>query len=182
MNNSHELSTQEKWIKLSKNEVKHLFAYYFIIFFASLISVGIIVYKYFQTSLDNIGMILLLSFASGLLGSTFYYIRKLYKSCIQLLVDTQEKDDTVASIGAKAYFYFRPIMGATLSAFIILGVYCGFFFLQDQPTINTDRFLAFSAILSFVVGFSNGNIVVKLDKSRDKITDIIKIGKEEEEQ
>lgn len=33
MNNSHLLSRQEKWIKLSIDEVKHIFIYYFVIFF-----------------------------------------------------------------------------------------------------------------------------------------------------
>lgn len=179
MSDPHALPTQEKWIKLSKKEVKHIFIYYFAIFILSLIIVGVIIYRLINLATDNLGLLLVFAFVCGLLGSTFYYIRKLYKSCIQLIVDTESASDTVRALGAKVYFYFRPIMGATLAALIILGIYGGFFFLQDQPTINTEKFYIFTAVVSFVVGFSNGNIIVQLDKSKDKIAKMIKFGKEE---
>ena len=178
MENPHALSTQEKWINLSRKEIKHIVIYYCSVFIISLIVFGIIIYRFIGIQTDNIGMLLILSFDCGLLGSTFYYIRKLYKSCIQLLVDTENNINSVVALGAKVYFYFRPIMGATLALFIILGIYGGFFFLQDQPAINTEKFYIFTALVAFIVGFSNGNIIVQLDRSKDKITEMIKLGKE----
>ena len=179
MNDSHELPNQEKWIKLSKKEIKHIFLYYIIIFILSLIIVGIVICHLEGTTADNLGKLLFFAFVCGLLGSTFYYIRKLYKSCIQLLVDAESGTNTMIALGAKIYFYFRPIMGATLAGLIILGIYGGFFFLQDQPAINSERFYIFAAIISFIVGFSNGNIIVQLDKSKDKVAEMIKFSKEE---
>ncbi len=178
MDNPHALSTQEKWIKLSEKEIKHIFIYYCIIFTISLIAFGIGIYYFVRIQTDNIGMLLIFAFVCGLLGSTFYYIRKLYKSCIQLLVDTETNVNSIVALGAKVYFYFRPIMGATLAVFIILGIYGGFFFLQDQPAINTEKFYIFTALVAFVVGFSSGNIIVQLDINKDKITEMIKLGKE----
>ena len=69
-------------------------------------------------------------------------------------------------------------MGAVLSFIIILGIYGGFFFLQDQPSINEEKFLIFSAIFSFIIGFSNGKIIVRLDSSSEKIAELIKFTKE----
>lgn len=179
MNNPHALLTQKKWIQLSRKELKHIFIYYSIIFMLSLIGFGVLLAFFIDVKDDSIGMILLLSFVCGLLGSTFYYIRKLYKSCIQLLVDTENNVDSIMALGTKVYFYFRPIMGATLAAFIVLGIYCGFFFLQDHPTINTEKFYYFTALIAFIVGFSNGNIIDQMDRNKDKITQFLKLGKEE---
>lgn len=133
---------------------------------------------YIELLKKNLGVLLIFSFVCGLIGSTFYYIRKLYKSCIQLLVDTENEGNSIITLGAKIYFYFRPIMGATLAAFSVLGVYGGFFFLQDSPDINSEKFIIFSAIFSFVIGFSNGNVIVKLDKGKEKIANIFKFDKE----
>lgn len=179
--NRHALQNQSKWIKLSPSEVKHIFIYYIISFFLSLAAcIGLISRQSpASLSMTNLASLIFSSFCFGLLGSTFYYIRKLYKSCIQLLVDTMDNDVSLISLGAKIYFYMRPIMGATLAIIIILGIYGGFFFLQDQPSINGEKFYIFSAIFSFIVGFSNGKIIVKLDHSTDKVADLFKLTKDE---
>lgn len=179
MSNSHLLSRQEKWIKLSITEVKHIFTYYFILFFMSFIGAGIMICFFIDIIEKQLGVLLIFSFFCGMIGSTFYYIRKLYKSCIQLLVDSKDNADSIMAVGAKVYFYFRPIMGATLAVFIILGIYGGFLILQNNPEINSEKFFIFSAIISFIIGFSNGSIIVKLDNSKDKIAEIINFAGED---
>lgn len=94
MNNHHALPRQEKWIKLSIQETKHIFTYYFVMFIMALIGASFIIWQFIDCSKGNIGVLLINSFAFGLLGSTFYYIRKLYKSCIQCLVDTEDNDNS----------------------------------------------------------------------------------------
>lgn len=166
-----------KWIKLTKKELTILFVYYFILFLISLILSIFMFYKYGATNDDEIkmGVLLLTSGSCGLLGSTFYYIRKLYKSCIQNLIDGQYDPAGIASIGAKVYFYFRPVMGAVLATLLIIGVYSGFFVLQDHPSLIAKKFYVFAGLLSFLFGFSNGKIIVKLDNSTDKIAELLKV-------
>lgn len=174
--NSHKLPNQEKWITLTSSEVKHIFAYYIVIFLISLIAMIAFIRHFTLVDSSEIGMIntVLFSFSCGLLGGTFYYIRKLYKSCIQLLFSTEAQVTTnIKSLGVKVYFYFRPIMGAVLSILVILGVYGGFFVLLEQPAINSDKFYIFVALLSFATGFSNGKLIVKLDNTTDKIAEMI---------
>lgn len=178
MDNKHTLPTQDKWIHLSKKEIKHIFIYYGVVFMVSLLAFGVIIYHFVSIQTDNIGLLLIFSFVCGLLGSTFYYIRKLYKSCIQFLV-TESNVNEIIAIGAKVYFYFRPIMGATLAVLIILGIYGGFFFLQDQPEINTERFYIFTSLVAFIVGFANGNIIVQLDRNKEKVSELMKFGRED---
>lgn len=182
--NQHALKNQEKWIKLNKKEVKSIFIYYGILFSGALSAIVFIINKLsLQPSMIENGNnvlgimnIIYLAFFSGLFGSTFYYIRKLYKSCIQLLVKYEIGEDAeIQALGAKVYFYCRPIMGAALSMLVVLGIYGGFFVLLDQPTINADKFYLFIIIIAFLFGFSNGKIIIKLDNSTDKIADMIKI-------
>lgn len=176
---NHALPTQEKWIDLSSEEVKHIFWYYAGLFLGAIIFCAVNIIVGFTLSETGIVLhrLMEISFSFGLLGSTFYYIRKLYKSCIQLIIKHRQ-DGKTATLGAKAYFYLRPIMGAVLAFIICLGIYGGFFFLQDQPSLNTGKFYIFSAVISFFVGFSNGKFITRIDNSSDKIAEMIQITKE----
>ena len=178
MNIEHQLPNQDRWIKLNEDEVKHIFQYYILLFAGSLIALFVCFCVYIPKKECNLHGILIISAVCGLLGSTIYYIRKLYKSCIQLLIDTAA-NDAIAAMGAKAYFYFRPFVAATLAIFVTIGIYGGFFFLQEKPEINTQRFMIFVALVSFVVGFANGSLIIRLDKGKEKIADMVKLGKEE---
>jgi hypothetical protein len=165
--------SEEKWVKLSEKTVKHIFYYYCFMFLFCTVFLYILLTSQSILSDESIKLshILSLSFIGGMLGSTFYYIRKLYKCCIQLLVDTQET--SIATIGTKMYFILRPIMGATLSAIVLIGIYGGVFFLIDQPDIYQSKFYIFTTVFSFITGFSNGNIIIKLDSSKDKIAELV---------
>ena len=171
----HALPNREKWISLTRAEIKHIFIYYIILFFASLAAMVLFIF-HFALSNEEVGItyILLFSFICGILGGTFYYIRKLYKSCIQSLVsNTEDADENIKSLGVKVYFYFRPIMGAVLSIFLTLGIYGGFFVLLDSPVINSDKFYIYIAILAFLVGFSNGKLIVSIDNATDNFVKTI---------
>lgn len=177
-NTNHALPNQEKWIKLSYKEVKHIFLYYIGVLLFSILLCGWSLYKQFPHIGNDIVVykLMIIALGFGLLGSSLYYIRKLYKSCIQLLVE-ESNDASILKIGAKMYFYLRPLIGAIVAALVILGVYGGFFVLQDRPPINTEKFYVFSALFSALVGFSNGKIIVRLDSSMGEIAESIKIGR-----
>lgn len=71
-------------------------------------------------------------------------------------------------------------MGATLSTLAVLGIYGGFFVLIDQPAINSEKFYLFVVIIAFLIGFSNGKVIVKLDNSTDRIAEMINMYDAEE--
>lgn len=173
---THKLPNQETWINLTRLELKRIFVYYIVLFFIALVTMILFIRRFTLTEVDEVQIFetTLFSFVSGLLGATFYYIRKLYKSCIQSLISTENSSiKSTEALGAKIYFYFRPIMGAVLSTLVILGFYGGFFVLLDQPAINSDKFYLFVALLAFGVGFSNGKIIVKMDNSTEKIAEML---------
>lgn len=177
-----EKEERKAWIKLSRNEAKRIFAYYFCLIMIALPYTGILIAKLSEEKTDEIGLteLVQVAFATGLLSSTCYYIRKLYKACIQKVVNV-EGTDTIESLGAKVYFYFRPLMGAILAAFVALGIYGGFFVFQSSPSIDADRVWVFVALISFMVGFSNGKLVDELDKNAGKFAQMISMNREKKE-
>lgn len=177
--NGHLLPLQEKWISLSERFIKGLFFYYGILFVVSMLFSGVRLTHFTNQTVDSIpiSQIIIQSFFCGVLGSSFYYYRKLYKSCIQLLVDPESKSGEIASIGVKAYFIGRPIIGAVISVISTLIIYSGLFFLVNKPQIIQDKFYIFISIFSFLFGFSNGKLIVKLDRSRGKIANSVDFSK-----
>ena len=120
-----QLNEQEQWIHLNLNECKHLFLYYFLSLLVSfVIFIASIIFHYTISSFNQIIGLILFSILGGLMGSNIYYIRKLYKSCIQFLISPSEEnfEHEIRKIGAKAYFYTRPIISAILSLLISLEI------------------------------------------------------------
>lgn len=176
---SHKLPNQEKWIRLTVKEANCLFAFYV---FMLILSSGWLFYSliyHFDLSENGFSIILgilMFSCSGGLLGSTIYYIRKLYKSCIQNLVtDSKSNPDNTEhrKAGTKMYFYIRPFIGMVLSVIINLGVIGGFYIIGNQPDLNNNRFFLFVLLLSFYIGFCNGKVLVNINKHGNDIIDYI---------
>jgi hypothetical protein len=171
-----QLNEQEQWIHLNLNECKHLFLYYFLSLLVSfVIFIASIIFHYTISSFNQIIGLILFSILGGLMGSNIYYIRKLYKSCIQFLISPSEEnfEHEIRKIGAKAYFYTRPIISAILSLLISLGIYAGFYLFQNSPSISNEKYFIFCTLISFYIGFCNGKIIVDLDQQGESIINLL---------
>lgn len=177
-----EVKKERAWMKLSAKEVKGIFVYYCLLMIISLPYTWRIITEFSKMNADEIGLteLVKVAFSTGFLSSTCYYIRKLYKACIQKIV-SEDGDNRIESIGLKVYFYFRPLMGAILAAFVALGIYSGFFVFQSSPSMDAERVWIFIALISFVVGFSNGKLIDELDKNASKFAKIIAMNKGKDE-
>ncbi len=166
------LENQEKWINFSYKETKRLFGYYLILLLISICwLVGSLVYNYeiSEKNFSNIVGILMFSFPSGLLGGCVYYIRKLYKSCIQELVVDLGENKNYRKLGAKIYFYCRPIISSVLATLVNFGIVAGFYVINNQPDINSDRFFLFILLIAFYIGFCNGKVIIRIDKQGEEL-------------
>lgn len=180
--NEHLLPRQEKWINFTPEETKHLFVYYIILLtFSSLwITFSVLYhYEFSEQGFSNIIGIFMFACPGGLLGAVIYYIRKLYKSCIQNLIEVKSDDKAFfRKLGTKMYFYIRPIISGILAILIDMGFIAGFYFINNQPEINNDKFFLFIVLISFYIGFCNGKIIINLEKRSEDIADFILKGKE----
>ena len=188
MQTNHKLDNQEKWIFLEKNEIKHLFIYYITVLILSFF--WLCFSLVFNFEIHNNGFskligILMFDFPSGVLGATIYYIRKLYKSAIQNLVNDSSillENTYYRKLGAKIYFYFRPIISGILSIIINIGIISGIFFVNAGQEFDNSNFFLISVIISFFVGYSNGKLILKLDRyGENVINNIIKENKNNEQ-
>ncbi len=177
---SHLLPLQEKWINMSPKEIRRLFGYYIIILSISLLGlVFSIVYHYdlSKNGFTESQGILAFAFPGGVLGASIYYIRKLYKSCIQGIVVDNSKDTSTEAqlrkIGAKMYFYLRPLISGILAIIVSIAIIAGFFVINNQPSINNEKFFLFIALISFYIGFCNGKIIIKMEQHSNEAIDSV---------
>lgn len=178
--NSHLLPLQEKWINMNVKEVKHLIAYYIFLLLISLLwMLFSIVYHYelSENGFPNVIGILMFAFPSGVLGATIYYIRKLYKSCLQKIVVDNPEDTSsetqLRKIGAKMYFYLRPLISGILAILASIAIIAGFFIVNNQPSINNEKFFLFIVLISFYIGFCNGKIIFKMEQQSGEVIDSV---------
>lgn len=178
--NTHLLATQEKWINMTGTEIKRLFGYYIFILFASLLWMTFSVlyhYVWSESGFPNVVGIFMFAFPSGVLGASVYYIRKLYKSCIQkLVVCNPTGTDTEAhirKIGAKIYFYFRPVISGVLAILASIALVAGFYIINNQPSVNNEKFFLFVILISFYIGFCNGKLILKMESQGNDVIDSI---------
>jgi len=180
--NKHLLPWQEKWINLTSKEIKHLFFYYVVLLIISIIWIAFSVlyhYEFSENGFSNIIGIFMFACPGGLLGAVIYYIRKLYKSCIQGLVKVKSDEDSIfIKLGAKMYFYIRPIISLVLAMLVDMGFIAGFYFINNQPDINNDKFFLFIILVSFYVGFCNGKIIINLENRSEDVASFILKNKE----
>lgn len=174
-NNDSLLPNIQKWMNLTKKEVKHLFAYYVVILLVSFLWFIVdLLYHYApnKNGFPIIAGVFLFAFPCGVIGASIYYIRKLYKSCLQDLVVDLPNDD-YHKLGAKMYFYIRPVISGILAVLINIGIIGGFYMFLDNMSINDERFFAFVSFMSFYMGYCNGKLILKLDENGEKVINSI---------
>ena len=71
------------------------------------------------------------------------------------------------------YFYVRPIFSAILASLVNMGIIAGFYIINNNPSINNEKFFLFIIVLSFYIGFCNGKIFVKMDKQGESFAHLI---------
>jgi hypothetical protein len=100
---------------------------------------------------------------SSLAGATIFYIRKLYKACINLdIVEPLSPEDRIRQVGVFFYFFLRPAFSIVLSLVTIILIKSGIVLLTENSNIKSE-FLLFSSVISFFVGFSCGDYIDKLE-------------------
>ena len=103
-------------------------------------------------------------------GAAAYYIRKLYKNCIQakVLIPSKEHSDILKKIGSFVYFSLRPIFALGFSLLVIVGLNAGKITIVGKAVPLNNGFIFISMFLSFFVGFSSGKLIKALEKKGGK--------------
>jgi len=166
----------ENYFILSRRKIRGLFWY-----FGILLILGIgatIICMNYETLLkeQSITMVALIGGSgTALVGASIFYLRKLYKSSINNILNApaDEKDKT-KEIGLFAYYLLRPIFAISFSILFQIGLKTSVSIVSVKETNLTEGMIYFSMIASFFIGFAAGDVISKLEEySKDFVNKTI---------
>lgn len=156
-----------KQMHLKAGDVKTLFGLYLLFLAAGLSIVVIAVIKY-HAGAGDVKNAILYCMAMSLVGSSVYYVRKLYKALINesyTFIDDVDHPLNVRMrrIGTVAFFIFRPVFGVAFAVVIFALWRLSLSAAGTQEAAPTLGFLFTTIVLGFVSGFLAGRILSMLE-------------------
>lgn len=171
---------ENNYFKLSRKKIRGLFVY-FVILFVIGITATLFAVNYESVKYElNITLISLIGgFGTALLGSTIFYMRKLYKSAINntLTEPTTDKEKTNET-GLFFYYFLRPIFAVAFSLLVHIGLKASVAIVTVKESELDIGMVYLTMLISFFIGFAAGDVITKLEaiskeianKSIDKIS------------
>ena len=152
-------------IYLTKKSLIVISIYYILIFLFSLR----FIITFFSNDLINYSSLhntINLSIYCSILGSSLYYIRKLYKDSFADGKINLKDGSFLQHFGSNFYYYTRPFFAIAFSILVILGYKSGFNFISTPKSeLNPNNFIYLSAVSSLIIGFSIGKVITKLENN-----------------
>lgn len=157
---------KNEWFKLSKSSRTFLFIILTLFLLLSTSYAGYLVFfkdemiKTFK--IEQVSILGCITFS--LLGSSIFYIRKLYKSCINLdVVEPETNEDKIREVGVIFYYLLRPIFSIGLAFLLYISLKIGVN-AMTKNSILEDGFVYTCMFFSFFIGYSSGDVIDKLEK------------------
>jgi len=159
----------EEWLKLSNTRVRVIIIYYCILLVLGIVGsifallselnkwVGI-------TETSTIALIGSLSIST--IGSSTFYIRKMYKKCINSEIN-QPGDgigDKIQQLGVTVYFAIRPVFALGFSILVVIGLKAGMLTMAQNDSTLSVGFIYTAMFFSFFCGFSSGELINILER------------------
>lgn len=154
-----------KHFYLSKGNITGLFIYltFLLLGSFSLLLLGLV------NNTFNENNVFLYSPVAGVLGSSIYYIRKVYRDLFQSVI-IENSNDHLKKIATVIYYYTRPLFAAAAALIIVLAIKTGFIFISSNAELDEKNFNYLCIIVSFLAGYQIGKILIKFENA-----DVIKI-------
>jgi hypothetical protein len=177
----------EEWLKLSNKRVRAIIVYYCILLVLGILGsifallselnkwVGI-------TDTSTIALIGSLSIST--IGSSTFYIRKMYKKCINSEVNQpgNEFNDKLQQLGVTVYFVIRPVFALGFSILVIIGLKAGILIMAQNDSILSSGFIYSAMFFSFFCGFSSGELINILERFGSTVlNNLFKVNDERED-
>ncbi|MFV8269510.1 hypothetical protein ACNQGP_06160 [Flavobacterium sp. GT2N3] len=160
------MNPKNEWFKLSRKSRIFLYIYLTLLLLSSTVSAVINIYFKCEIleliGIEKISILGCLIFS--MLGSSIFYIRKLYKACINLdLVEPTTPEDKIRQIGIVFYYTLRPIFSIGLGLLLFISFKIGVSAMVKSPELN-EGFVNSCMFFSFFIGYSSGDVIDKLEK------------------
>jgi len=158
------LPEKQTWFKMTKNVALLIFLYYVFLIgiFAFLFIRSIFI---FPPENENVLFrnTILSSIYISILGASVFYIRKLYKACINAdLANPETYQDKIRQLGVSFYFFLRPIFASIFSIVILFALKSGAGIMTASKSLTTDFFYV-AILICFFVGYSAGDFIDRFE-------------------
>jgi len=129
-----------------------------------------------SSGVELLSRALFASAGMAILGNSIYYIRKLYKACIQERIDATG-GTSLARIGAAVYYFSRPLFSLGFAILIVVGTMSGDLLVSGRKDITSESFIHVCMFLSFFAGFAAGNFIKYLEFKSDSVIEKLRRAK-----
>lgn len=165
--------------KLSRKKVKQLTNYYVILLIVGIImTVAALLHDSFEAYITiSVSLVSIIGgIGTAMLGNTIFYLRKLYKSCINAdISEPATEDDLTREIGISAYYFLRPLFAIAFSLLIHITLKSSVHIITVKESTLSEGFIYLTMFFSFFAGFATGDIITYVErKSNDIITNVFK--------
>jgi hypothetical protein len=163
------------WIKIKRKNIKNLITYYVTLL---ILGISIVVISLLFENINvlcpdcfSISLVSIMgSIGTALIGSTIYYLRKIYKSCINIEIEyPKNEEDYLKEIGALSYFYLRPIFAIVFALLIHISLKAGVKIITVKEARLSEGFIYLTMFMSFFVGFSAGDFLTYIQSKGKEI-------------
>ncbi|RIV21255.1 hypothetical protein DYU11_17705 [Fibrisoma montanum] len=155
------------WFILSVEKISSLINYYIFLFFVGLVlSLTALLYEsYFHCFRVTISLASIVGgFGTALVGSSIFYLRKIYKASINKeMRQPSNEDEKIRELGMYTYFYARPMFAIGFSLLIHISLKSGVNIVTVKETQLEIGFIYLSMFLSFFAGFASGDILTYIE-------------------
>lgn len=101
---------------------------------------------------------------TALLGSTIFYMRKLYKSAINdIVTEPITAKEKTNETGLFFYYLLRPIFAIVFSVLIHIGLKASVAIVTVEESELDVGMVYLTMLLSFFIGFAAGDVITKLE-------------------
>jgi hypothetical protein len=148
-------------LKLSVRGIRFLFVFYILLcILGLLLTMTALLYERMVVPLSITESSLIGGIGCSLLGSTVFYLRKLYKSCIRgEIILPSTSADAIQSKGVFYYFTLRPLFAIVFSVLIHLTLKASVSFMSVKEVNLSEGFIFLTMFLSFFAGFAAGDFL-----------------------
>jgi len=169
------INMSQEWFFLSRRKIKWLFSYYIVL---NIISIPTIIFALiynkhdYVLELSVVEVALIGGIGTAITGCSIFYLRKLYKACINKEMNVPISDDEKnRELGIFAYFFLRPIFAIVFSILIDIVLRSSVDVITVKDAQLDEGFVYLSMFLSFFAGFAAGDVITYVEaKSKELIT------------
>lgn len=156
---------------LTKTQTKVLFAYYLVALVLAFASACAIFIPGSLSNFEYIELAFIGSSSMACLGSSVFYIRKLYKDVLSDILVTENTKGDLKATATFVYFFARPLFSVAFSLLLVIGMKSGLVLSGATQSGLNYGFVQLTMFFSFFVGFLSGRFIRQLEVWGERMLD-----------